>query len=255
MALITQPLRTEHEQLLPHIEELRAAADAAGGIPQDLLRARIDDALHFLSDHLIPHARAEDEDGGGGGGRGIRVLHGEAAERGLRIHEANHDLDGESQRVAERQGFRDPAHPAGEELERDDVTREQHERDEPELEDARGALQEKRERADDGHREEIDEPRAEEGREKDREQRAAPGEVGIHDGHDDDRRDELDLYTPSDESPFDPAQMQVVDWDAEGVDVPKEFGPTEKGLLCIQDYLERRLAAAGHDVVILDHGI
>lgn len=61
MALITQPLRTEHEQLLPHIEELRAAADAAGGIPQDLLRARIDDALHFLSDHLIPHARAEDQ--------------------------------------------------------------------------------------------------------------------------------------------------------------------------------------------------
>lgn len=60
MALITQPLRSEHQQLLPHIEELRAAADAAGEMPQDLLRARIDDALHFLRDHLIPHARAED---------------------------------------------------------------------------------------------------------------------------------------------------------------------------------------------------
>ncbi len=61
MALITQPLRSEHQQLLPHIEELCAAADAAGEMPRDLLRARIDDALHFLHDHLIPHARAEDQ--------------------------------------------------------------------------------------------------------------------------------------------------------------------------------------------------
>ena len=56
---VTKPLRDEHQELLPHIESLRAAAEAAEGNGNGLLTA-LDDVLAFLHHHLIPHAQAED---------------------------------------------------------------------------------------------------------------------------------------------------------------------------------------------------
>ncbi|WP_343949642.1 hemerythrin domain-containing protein [Spirilliplanes yamanashiensis] len=56
---MTKPLHDEHQGLLPHIEALRAAAEAAEGDGGGLRRA-LDDVLEFLHHHLIPHAQAED---------------------------------------------------------------------------------------------------------------------------------------------------------------------------------------------------
>jgi len=60
MATVTQPLRDEHRELLPHVESLRRAADAVGEASHDELRAALDEAHAFLTEHLIPHAQAED---------------------------------------------------------------------------------------------------------------------------------------------------------------------------------------------------
>ncbi len=48
---VTQPLREEHQELLPHIEALRTAAQ----------RHEIEEAYTFLTGHLLPHAHAEDQ--------------------------------------------------------------------------------------------------------------------------------------------------------------------------------------------------
>jgi iron-sulfur cluster repair protein YtfE (RIC family) len=56
---VTKPLHDEHQELLPHIEALRTAAEAAEG-DRDMLLKALDDALTFLHHHLIPHAQAED---------------------------------------------------------------------------------------------------------------------------------------------------------------------------------------------------
>ena len=60
MTRITQPLREEHSELLPHIEALRSVADSVGEVPPATLRERVDGAYAFLIEHLIPHATAED---------------------------------------------------------------------------------------------------------------------------------------------------------------------------------------------------
>jgi hemerythrin-like domain-containing protein len=56
MSLPTQPLRDEHRELLPELELLRTAADAAdqGRTPA------LDRAYNFLAKHLLPHAAAEE---------------------------------------------------------------------------------------------------------------------------------------------------------------------------------------------------
>ena len=59
-AALTAPLRAEHRALLPHIEHLRAAAEAVGTAPGTELRALVDAAYAFLTGHLIPHAEAEE---------------------------------------------------------------------------------------------------------------------------------------------------------------------------------------------------
>ena len=56
---VTQPLRNEHRELLPRVESLRVAAEAAES-DGDGLRALLDEALAFLEGQLIPHAQAED---------------------------------------------------------------------------------------------------------------------------------------------------------------------------------------------------
>ncbi len=61
MTLVTQPLRDEHKELLPHIEEILTAADLVGNVPLPELRQEVDQVLAFLTHHLIPHAQAEDQ--------------------------------------------------------------------------------------------------------------------------------------------------------------------------------------------------
>ncbi|WP_067793955.1 hemerythrin domain-containing protein [Actinomadura formosensis] len=58
---VTQPLRDEHKELLPHIEELRAAGDAVGNAQWKELRTKTTAAHEFLAGHLVPHAQAEDK--------------------------------------------------------------------------------------------------------------------------------------------------------------------------------------------------
>ena len=60
MANLTQPLREEHQELLPHIEAIRQAADAIGNAPLSELRPQIDQVYDFLAHHLLPHAQAEE---------------------------------------------------------------------------------------------------------------------------------------------------------------------------------------------------
>jgi len=60
MTPITQPLRDEHRHLLPHVEHLRVAADAVGDAPADVVQQRAEESYEFLTQHLIPHAQAEE---------------------------------------------------------------------------------------------------------------------------------------------------------------------------------------------------
>jgi len=60
MPPVTQPLRDEHKELVPHIDHLKTVADAVGEAPPDGLREAVDHCAEFLADHLIPHAQAED---------------------------------------------------------------------------------------------------------------------------------------------------------------------------------------------------
>jgi len=61
MTLLTQPLRDEHKELLPHVEEIRSVANLVGDAPVSALRQQIDETYDFLARHLIPHAKAEDK--------------------------------------------------------------------------------------------------------------------------------------------------------------------------------------------------
>lgn len=56
----TQPLRDEHKELLPHVEQLRAVADAIGTVPIESIRQGVDEVYTFLTEQLTPHAQAEE---------------------------------------------------------------------------------------------------------------------------------------------------------------------------------------------------
>ena len=60
MNTLTQPLRDEHKELLPHIETLKLAGMAVHGTLSQASLDLIDDALAFLTTHLLPHAQAEE---------------------------------------------------------------------------------------------------------------------------------------------------------------------------------------------------
>jgi iron-sulfur cluster repair protein YtfE (RIC family) len=60
MSATMEPLRAEHRHLLPHIEELRLAAEAVGTAPPEQVVALVDGCVTFLDAHLIPHAEAEE---------------------------------------------------------------------------------------------------------------------------------------------------------------------------------------------------
>ncbi len=59
--MITQPLREEHKELLPHIEQLKALGDSIGLTEIEAIRRRLAEAEEFLHGHLIPHAQVEDQ--------------------------------------------------------------------------------------------------------------------------------------------------------------------------------------------------
>ena len=61
MTLLAQPLREEHSELLPHIDELESLADATGQLPASDIVKRLDSTLAFLTDHLMVHAQAEEQ--------------------------------------------------------------------------------------------------------------------------------------------------------------------------------------------------
>ncbi|MCZ7526395.1 MAG: hemerythrin domain-containing protein [Acidimicrobiia bacterium] len=56
---VTEPLRAEHRELLPHLEEVAGVAAALGEWTADT-PARLEAVVAFLRDHLVPHARAEE---------------------------------------------------------------------------------------------------------------------------------------------------------------------------------------------------
>jgi iron-sulfur cluster repair protein YtfE (RIC family) len=57
LAIVTQPLRDEHRELLPELEILLEAARAADS---PALPALLAGTIEFLRGHLIPHAQAEE---------------------------------------------------------------------------------------------------------------------------------------------------------------------------------------------------
>jgi iron-sulfur cluster repair protein YtfE (RIC family) len=56
---VTQPLRDEHADLLPHLAELDTIAAGLADW-QAATPARLDGIVEFLRAHLVPHARAEE---------------------------------------------------------------------------------------------------------------------------------------------------------------------------------------------------
>jgi iron-sulfur cluster repair protein YtfE (RIC family) len=60
MTTRTEPLRAEHRELLPRLQELRATAASLGASAPHDVRTRLEGVVHFLREHLVPHAQAEE---------------------------------------------------------------------------------------------------------------------------------------------------------------------------------------------------
>ncbi len=60
MTTLTQPLRDEHKELIPHIEQILAVADSLPEASLEQIREGVRDVYEFLAYHLIPHAQAEE---------------------------------------------------------------------------------------------------------------------------------------------------------------------------------------------------
>lgn len=58
---ITRPLREEHKELLPAIEDIGNLAESVTLLTEAELQKRLKTVLEFLQKQLIPHALAEDE--------------------------------------------------------------------------------------------------------------------------------------------------------------------------------------------------
>jgi hemerythrin-like domain-containing protein len=61
MTTLTQPLRDEHKELMPHVETLLAAGDAIKEVLSSSDIDLIDEASTFLTHHLLAHAKAEEK--------------------------------------------------------------------------------------------------------------------------------------------------------------------------------------------------
>ena len=60
MNTLTQPLRDEHKELLPQIENILQVAESLPEAPLAQIRQGVKEVYEFLAYHLIPHAQAED---------------------------------------------------------------------------------------------------------------------------------------------------------------------------------------------------
>jgi iron-sulfur cluster repair protein YtfE (RIC family) len=60
MNTLTQLLRDEHKELIPHVEQILKVANSIPDAPLEEVREGIKDVYEFLAYHLIPHAQAED---------------------------------------------------------------------------------------------------------------------------------------------------------------------------------------------------
>src|SRR5512143_3408304 len=60
MNTLTQPLREEHKELLPHIERILQVAEKIGEAPVDEIRGGVEEVYNFLAFSLKPHAEAEE---------------------------------------------------------------------------------------------------------------------------------------------------------------------------------------------------
>ena len=60
MNTLTQPLRDEHKELIPHIEQILEVANSIPDAPLEQIREGVKEVYEFLAFHLIPHAQAED---------------------------------------------------------------------------------------------------------------------------------------------------------------------------------------------------
>lgn len=60
MNTLTQPLRDEHKELIPHIEQILEVADSIPDASQEQIRQGVKEVYEFLAYHLIPHAQAEE---------------------------------------------------------------------------------------------------------------------------------------------------------------------------------------------------
>jgi iron-sulfur cluster repair protein YtfE (RIC family) len=58
---VTEPLREEHKELLPHIAAMETAGDAIGTAPREAQVEQVHASYEFLTKQLIPHAIAEDK--------------------------------------------------------------------------------------------------------------------------------------------------------------------------------------------------
>jgi iron-sulfur cluster repair protein YtfE (RIC family) len=60
MNTLTQPLRDEHKELIPHIEKILEVANSIPEASLEEIRDGMKEVYEFLAYHLIPHAQAED---------------------------------------------------------------------------------------------------------------------------------------------------------------------------------------------------
>jgi iron-sulfur cluster repair protein YtfE (RIC family) len=60
MNTLTQPLREEHKELLPHIDRIRQVAEKIGEAPIANIRGGVEEVYDFLANQLKPHAEAEE---------------------------------------------------------------------------------------------------------------------------------------------------------------------------------------------------
>ena len=60
MNTLTQPLRDEHKELFPHVDQIRQVAELIGDAPIAEIRSGVEQVYDFLANHLKPHAEAEE---------------------------------------------------------------------------------------------------------------------------------------------------------------------------------------------------
>lgn len=60
MNTLTQPLRDEHKELIPHIERILEVANSIPEASLEQIGEGVQEVYEFLAYHLVPHAQAEE---------------------------------------------------------------------------------------------------------------------------------------------------------------------------------------------------